>query len=75
MEAALIGEIVNSNPALLPERVILKGRYITIEPICPDKHADSINEEIPANAYQLWYYTYQVIPTQIKRLFTRGSKV
>jgi len=52
----ILGEIVEFRPALRPERITLKGRYVTLEPICPEKHADSIYEETRETAHQLWYY-------------------
>ncbi len=51
-----IGEIVNIGPALRPERITLKGHYVTLEPLRPEKHTDSIHEETRETAHQLWYY-------------------
>jgi len=52
-----IGDTVDSKPAPLPEQVILKGRYVTLEPLCAEKHADSIYEE--TNQERLWLYVYE----------------
>ncbi len=52
-----IGEKVDTKPAPLPERVTLKGRYVTLEPICAEKHADSMYED--TNNERIWAYLFE----------------
>ena len=52
-----IGDTVDSKPAPLPEQVILKGRYVTLEPICAEKHADSMYED--TNNERIWAYLFE----------------
>ena len=39
-----IGPLVDSHPARRPERVTLEGRWITLAPLNPDKHAAALYE-------------------------------
>ena len=39
-----IGPLVDSHPARRPERVTLEGRWITLAPLNPDKHAGALYE-------------------------------
>ncbi len=55
-EVLNIGDLVDERKAQWPDRVTLKGRYVTLEPLSIDKHADSIYGETRETAYHLWYY-------------------
>src|SRR6202011_1509618 len=37
-----IGPLVNASPARRPERIVLRGRLVTIAPLDPAKHAESL---------------------------------
>jgi RimJ/RimL family protein N-acetyltransferase len=37
-----IGPLVNASPARRPERIVLRGRLVTIAPLDPTKHAESL---------------------------------
>jgi len=51
-----IGEIVNIGPALRPERITLKGHYVTLEPLRPEKHTDSIHKALG------WIDLHNIVP-------------
>ncbi len=52
-----IGEIVDTHPAPRPERVTLRGRYVTLEPLDPAKHGDSIYAETHGpDELRIWQY-------------------
>ena len=51
-----VGEIVDTRPAIRPEFHVMKGRYVTLEPLSPEKHCDSLYQDIQAEADLIWTY-------------------
>jgi RimJ/RimL family protein N-acetyltransferase len=53
-----IGPLVDSHPAKRPERVTLKGRWITLAPLDPNAHADALYEGSNGDAAREAVWTY-----------------
>jgi RimJ/RimL family protein N-acetyltransferase len=55
-----IGPLVDSHPARRPERVTLKGRWVTLAPLDPDKHAEALYEGSNGDAARetVWAYLF-----------------
>ena len=56
-----IGPLVDSIPAVRPSRITLTGRYVTLAPLDPAAHADSLYEEAGKRA-DLWVYLFDPPP-------------
>lgn len=56
-----IGEIVQDvTPALLPQRQVLQGRFVSIEPLDPLAHADALYEGTHGDQRgELWRYLFE----------------
>lgn len=71
-----IGDVVDARAAARPEHKALKGRYVTLEPLCADKHCESIFDEIAADADRIWKYLLEEPPVnqeEFKALLTEKS--
>ncbi len=53
-----IGPVVNSHPAKRPERVTLKGRWVTLVPLNPNEHAKALYEGSNGDAAREAVWTY-----------------
>ncbi len=55
-----IGPLVDSHPARRPERVTLKGRWITLAPLDASAHAGALYEASHSDATQeaVWAYLF-----------------
>ncbi len=53
-----IGPLVDPHPARRPERVTLEGRWITLAPLNPDKHAGALYEGSNGDAAREAVWTY-----------------
>ena len=55
-----IGPLVNSHPAKRPERVTLKGRWVTLVPLYPGAHAEALYEGSNGDAAReaVWAYLF-----------------
>lgn len=53
-----IGPLVDSHPARRPERVTLEGRWITLAPLNPDKHAAALYEGSNGDPTRETVWTY-----------------
>jgi RimJ/RimL family protein N-acetyltransferase len=53
-----IGPLVDSHPAKRPERVTLEGRWITLAPLDPEKHAEALYEGSNGDAARETVWTY-----------------
>jgi RimJ/RimL family protein N-acetyltransferase len=53
-----IGPLVDAHPAKRPERVTLKGRWITLAPLDPSKHAEALYEGSNGDAERERVWTY-----------------
>jgi RimJ/RimL family protein N-acetyltransferase len=58
-ETRTLGAPVAGDAARLPDRIALEGVYVTVEPLCPVKHGDSLWESSGGIANQdLWRYLH-----------------
>ena len=53
-----IGPVVDSHPAKRPERVTLKGRWVTLVPLNPNEHAKALYEGSNGDAAREAVWTY-----------------
>jgi RimJ/RimL family protein N-acetyltransferase len=53
-----IGPVVDSHPAKRPERVTLKGRWVTLVPLNPNEHAKALYEGSSGDAAREAVWTY-----------------
>ncbi len=53
-----IGPLVDSHPAKRPERVTFEGRWVTLAPLNPEKHADALYEGSNGEAARESVWTY-----------------
>jgi RimJ/RimL family protein N-acetyltransferase len=55
-----IGPLIDSHPAKRPERVTLEGRWITLAPLDPAKHAEALYEGSNGDATResVWIYLF-----------------
>ena len=53
-----IGPLVDPHPAKRPERVTLEGRWVTLAPLDPDKHAEALYECSNGDAARERVWTY-----------------
>src|ERR1700722_16643461 len=63
MSAALpIGPSIDAHPAKRPERVTLKGRWVTLVPLNPNEHARPLYEGSNGDAAResVWAYLFDV---------------
>jgi RimJ/RimL family protein N-acetyltransferase len=50
-------ELIDPSPAKMPSRIRLPGRFVTVAPVDPAAHADSLYEGTHGNGKDdLWYY-------------------
>lgn len=57
-----IGDVVlDPSPAPRPEHRVLKGRYVTLEPLSVEKHSDSIYEDMKDDP-NIWFYLLEEPP-------------
>ena len=58
-----IGEIVlDTRPASRPTYHIMNGRYVTLEPLCPEKHGHSLYEDFRTEPELMWTYSTRERP-------------
>jgi RimJ/RimL family protein N-acetyltransferase len=54
-----IGPDVATHPAARPERIILEGRLVRLEPLDPSRHGEALWRHIGANGHDgLWHYLF-----------------
>ena len=53
-----IGPVVDSHPAKRPERITLKGRWVTLAPLDAEKHAEALYEGSNGDAARESVWTY-----------------
>jgi RimJ/RimL family protein N-acetyltransferase len=55
-----IGPDVATHPAARPERIILEGRLVRLEPLDPSRHGDALWRDIGASGHDgLWRYLFE----------------
>lgn len=69
-----LGQEVNTTPANFPEKVTIKGRLVTLEPLA-SSHADDLFACTggPDSAY-IWDYMYDVSSNRFAFIATRNFK-
>jgi len=55
-----IGKEVDSHPAPRPERIVMEGHYVRLEPLNPDKHSDDLfAASHGSDKHVVWQYLFE----------------